>query len=68
MVGDAQYLTTHPTTLKQAVAAFEKDHIQRILQETGWDKEKAAQLLGIGLSSLYRKIDELGIRKNRENN
>ncbi len=67
MVGDAQYLTTHPTTLKQALAAFEKDHIQRILKETGWDKEKAAHLLGIGLSSLYRKMDELGIQKKNGN-
>ncbi len=63
MVGSEQYLTTHPTTLKQALAAFERDHIRRILQETGWDKEKAAQLLGIGLSSLYRKMDELNIKK-----
>ena len=64
MVGSDQYLTTHPTTLKQALAAFERDHIRRILQETGWDKEKAAQLLGIGLSSLYRKLDELNIKKD----
>ena len=64
MVGSDQYLTTHPTTLKQALAAFERDHIRRILQETGWDKEKAAQLLGIGLSSLYRKMDELNIKKD----
>ncbi len=64
MVGSEQYLTTHPTTLKQALAAFERDHIRRILQETGWDKEKAAQLLGIGLSSLYRKMDELNIKKD----
>ncbi|NOX38651.1 MAG: sigma-54-dependent Fis family transcriptional regulator [Calditrichaeota bacterium] len=63
LVRDAQYLEDTPTTLKQAMAQFEKEHIRKILRETGGDKEKAAQLLGIGLSSLYRKIDEYGLKE-----
>jgi DNA-binding NtrC family response regulator len=46
--------------LNQAVARFEKLHIERILRQTA-DKREAAKRLGIGLSSLYRKIEQLGI-------
>ncbi len=48
-------------TLKESVARFEKTYIQRILGQTGGSKQEASRLLGIGLSSLYRKIDEHGI-------
>jgi DNA-binding NtrC family response regulator len=46
--------------LKGAFERFEKTHIERILQQTP-DKRQAAKRLGIGLSSLYRKIEEHGI-------
>lgn len=51
----------NPTRLKEAVANFEKKHISQVLRSTEGNKEKAAKLLVISLSSLYRKIDELGI-------
>jgi len=51
-----------PAKLKEAVASFEREHISRILKSTQGDKEQAAQILGISLSSLYRKIDELGVQ------
>jgi len=47
--------------LKEASRNFEKSHIVNILGKHDGDKAKAAEILGIGLSSLYRKIDELGI-------
>jgi len=47
--------------LGEAVRRFEKQHIERILQQVP-DKKEAAQRLGVGLSSLYRKIAELDIR------
>lgn len=47
--------------LKEALRQFEKQHILRILEETGQDRKEAARLLDISLSSLYRKIEELGI-------
>jgi len=47
--------------LAEAVRRFEKQHIERILRRTP-DKRDAARRLGMGLSSLYRKIAELGIQ------
>ncbi|MCK9244698.1 MAG: sigma-54 dependent transcriptional regulator [Candidatus Marinimicrobia bacterium] len=47
--------------LKGSVRNFERQHILTILRRVDFDKNKCAELLGIGLSSLYRKIDELGI-------
>jgi DNA-binding NtrC family response regulator len=46
--------------LGEAVRRFERQHIQRILRQLP-DKREAARRLGMGLSSLYRKIAELGI-------
>ncbi len=47
--------------LKEAVKDFERQHILSILRHTGHDKERAAEILGLSLSSLYRKMAELGI-------
>jgi DNA-binding NtrC family response regulator len=47
--------------LGEASTQFEKHHIERVLRETP-DKRRAAKRLGIGLSSLYRKIDEHGLQ------
>ncbi|MCZ2344264.1 MAG: sigma-54 dependent transcriptional regulator [Bacteroidales bacterium] len=46
--------------LGAAVERFEKMHIERMLRQTS-DKREAARRLGIGLSSLYRKIEQYGI-------
>jgi DNA-binding NtrC family response regulator len=46
--------------LGEAVRRFERQHIERILRLTT-DKKDAAKRLGVGLSSLYRRIAELGI-------
>jgi DNA-binding NtrC family response regulator len=46
--------------LTQAVKRFERRHIERVLRQSP-DKKEAAKRLGIGLSSLYRKIDELNV-------
>jgi DNA-binding NtrC family response regulator len=46
--------------LGEAVRRFERQHIERVLRLTQ-DKRDAAQRLGVGLSSLYRKIAELKI-------
>jgi DNA-binding NtrC family response regulator len=47
--------------LGEAVKRFERLHIERILRQTP-DKKEAARRLGMGLSSLYRRITELGIQ------
>jgi DNA-binding NtrC family response regulator len=45
------------------LASIEKKHIQKILQYTGGNKTKAAGVLGIGLTTLYRKLEEYHISK-----
>jgi DNA-binding NtrC family response regulator len=47
--------------LKDAVAAFEKEHIEQVLKSNQGNKEATAKILDISLSSLYRKIDELEV-------
>ncbi len=57
--GDEQAL---PDTddLRSALRHYERLHISRVLRQ--WpDKREAAKRLKLGLSSLYRKIEELGI-------
>jgi two-component system NtrC family response regulator len=46
-----------------SLAEIEKNHIIRILQYSGNNKTRTAQLLGIGLATLYRKMDEYNIPK-----
>ena len=45
-------------TLKDAVHEYERIVITEALREHGEDKRNVAKLLGISLSSLYRKIGE----------
>jgi two-component system, NtrC family, response regulator len=40
------------------LASMEKLHIQRVLNHTKGNKSEAAKLLNIGLTTLYRKIEE----------
>ena len=47
--------------LKEAVQRFERKFILRVLMKTKNDKKIAAQKIGLSLSSLYRKMSELGI-------
>jgi len=42
------------------LSAIERRHIARVLQYTNGNKTEAARLLKIGLTTLYRKIDEYG--------
>lgn len=43
------------------LASLERQHIFRVLSLTGGNKTRAARLLGIGLRTLYRKIEEYGL-------
>ncbi len=54
-------MASYTDDLKTSVKNFERQHILSIIKRVEKDKYKCAELLGIGLSSLYRKIDELGI-------
>ena len=47
--------------LKSSVRTIEQESILKALQAAGNDKSKAAEILGLSLSSLYRKMSELQI-------
>ena len=54
-------LNNLPESLKDATMNFEKEHIKRIIAKYDNNKEEAAKSLDIGLSSLYRKMELMGI-------
>ena len=58
---DIPSISTGHGTLKDAVRSFERQFIQQTLSVCGQNKETAAKVLGVSLSSLYRKIEELQI-------
>jgi len=47
-------------SLRERVRRFELSLIRRAIDDAGGDRRLAAQSLGIGLSSLYRKLEESG--------
>jgi len=49
-----------PRDLRGAVRRFERQHVMEVVAEARSDKREAAQVLGISLASLYRKLS-LGI-------
>jgi len=51
----------HGHDLRRTVRAFEKSHIENVLKETDGDRTQTAELLGLSRSSLYRKLEALGI-------
>lgn len=61
-----QFSTSNPQLPSKALSAFdlasaEKLHIQKVLNYTNGNKTKTAELLGIALTTLYRKINEYGL-------
>ena len=47
--------------LTEALEIYEKVHIEKTLQKVGGDKKRAAEALGLSLSTLYRKLEKLGV-------
>lgn len=60
---DIQFETWNPhqSAPTLAISEMEKQHIRKVLAYAGGNKTKAAELLGIGLTTLYAKIKEYGI-------
>lgn len=50
-----------PHTGSLLLSDLEQAHIRKILTQTNGNKTKAAELMGISLSTLYRKIEEYSI-------
>jgi len=46
-----------------SLSSVEKNHIEKVLGYTKGNKTKAAEFLGIGLTTLYRKLEEYHINK-----
>ena len=55
----SEHFSSYDEKLSAAMKIYERSHINRILHKYQGDKSRAAKALGVGLSSLYRKIDEL---------
>ncbi len=54
-------LVSADDNLNAALDLFEKSHIERTLSKAGGDKVRAAELMGLSLSTLYRKLEKLDI-------
>jgi two-component system response regulator AtoC len=59
-VAGADMQAAPEASLREQLRKFETDILRRALEEAGGDRRLAAQRLGIGLSSLYRKLEEQG--------
>ena len=63
-IGDAGEIGDVPETLREAVAAFERQLIGRALRAHGGRMEAVAEALGIGRRTLNEKIVKLGLDKS----
>lgn len=52
--------------LKEALRQFERQHIVYSLRRHNYDKVETAKFLNIGVSSLYRKLEEFDIPKDQD--
>lgn len=51
-----------PATINSTLSEVEKNHIARMLDFTNGNKTKAAEKLGIGVPTLYRKIEQYNLK------
>ncbi len=47
-----------------SLSEMEKKHIEEVLKNNNWNKNKTAEILGISLKTLYTKLKEYGISMN----
>jgi two-component system, NtrC family, response regulator len=53
-----EFFNTTSESTKLDLASIEKSHIEKVLKLTKGNKTKAAEILQIGIATLYRKIEE----------
>ncbi len=46
----------------QTLDEIERSYLLQVLEETGWQKKRASEILGIDPSTIYRKLQRYGIR------
>ena len=60
---DGSGAAVEPTTASWPVATplaeLERLHIARVMDAVSGNKSRAAEILGIGLSTLYRKLEQI---------
>ncbi len=54
------------TSLQAAMSAFERGFLKKTLAQTGWNRRRAAEALGIGYSTLKSKLKSYGIGSDEE--
>ncbi|MDC0308487.1 sigma-54-dependent Fis family transcriptional regulator, partial [Planctomycetaceae bacterium] len=52
-----------PTNPEASLEEIEQQHILSVLEETGWNKSKSAQILGIERSTLDRKLKKYNVSR-----
>jgi DNA-binding NtrC family response regulator len=67
-IQDFSFLQTSPSMLSRPMSLLEmeKHHIQRILEECGWNVTRAAKILDINRVTLHKKIKRFELQKNAE--
>jgi DNA-binding NtrC family response regulator len=50
-----------PEYASMTLEEVERDYLLQVLQETGWQKRRASEILGIDPSTIYRKLQRYGI-------
>src|SRR5579884_1730616 len=53
------------SNLRETRASAERDHILRVLEETGWNVSGAARVLGIERTNLHKRIRALGLTREK---
>jgi len=59
--------TTQKKGVKSQVDSVEREIIRKTLEETDWNKSKAAEKMGIHRTTLQYKMKKLGIPSDRKN-
>jgi two-component system response regulator HydG len=54
--------SNEPESTDQSMEALEKRHMGQVLQQTGGNVTRAAEILGINRVTLYNKIKKYGLR------
>mgnify|MGYP002731434131 FL=1 len=58
----SEIASSEDVSLKNALNAFKKKYVLKILEENGWNQTAAAKALGIQRTYVSKLISELGIR------
>ena len=61
IVASALPAASEPRSLSDAISAFEKAYLERLLKENQWHRSRVAELLGIDRRTLFRKMKSYGL-------